>query len=166
MNSLITLLPIIKPIASLFNLDLRLVVAVIITESNGDTNAMKYEPHYKWLYNVEEIAIDLKTSTETIETQQKTSWGLFQLMGAIYHEKIGPYPVTDLLKPEINIYLGCKFLSEKAEKFGPNHLDIYAAYNAGSVRKTPTGKYYNHFNVQRFGRIYNRIQGQFPEQVL
>ena len=59
-----------------------------------------------------------------------------------------------MLIPAIGLKYGCIHLKLKLDKYGPDPLDVYAAYNAGSVRKRSDGKYVNYKNVARFERYY------------
>jgi soluble lytic murein transglycosylase-like protein len=73
-----------------------------------------------------------------------------------------PTRYMDLMKPEINIPLGTKYLRQIIDRYGSGDVnDIYAAYNAGSVRKDAQGRYVNskgnpnvNARVKRFEPIY------------
>ena len=63
---------IISKAAKSHRLDERLVAAVIMAESSGETWATRFEPNYKWLHKPEEFATNTAALvTETIH--QKTA---------------------------------------------------------------------------------------------
>ena len=135
-----------------------MINAVIKTESDWNVDAVRYEPFYKWFYKVDSYAVKLRITLETCKVMQQSSYGLMQVMGAVGMEEGVDNPI-DLLKPEVNILTGCRRLAKIRKKWGDDPLDIYAAYNAGSVRKTSEKKYYvNQSAVTRFKRNYFPIE--------
>jgi soluble lytic murein transglycosylase-like protein len=109
------------------------VKAVISIESNWNPSAYRYEAHLK-----------------------DASWGLMQVLLRTAREVSGnpSLTATDLLKPEINIDIGTKYLTKQYVRYQYNIYDAVAAYNAGSVRKTITGRYENQAHVNRFKIAY------------
>jgi len=148
-----------------------LIAAVIQTESLGNPAAYRYEAHYKYLYHPNRLALELRVPPEFMEFMQKTSYGLCQVMGGVAYElglsKDGDYPIPPvLLQPEMGIKYGCLALkriidSHRHYRVNPNNPDdIYAAYNAGSVRKFADFRYKNYKHVNRFSKLYRDLTGE------
>lgn len=133
------------------------VAACIMTESNGNPYAVRYEPHFKYLLNTRIWAEKLGLSVETEEVCQKTSWGYMQIMGAVARELGFEGHITELLDVQVNLKFGTLKLKQLVWKYG-NILDAIAAYNAGSVRKTPGGHYENQKHVDRFDALLRKIK--------
>lgn len=152
---------IIKSCANEYCLDERVIRAVISIESDWRIYAARYEPGYLWTYEVKRMSEIVGCTTETMKIMQKTSYGLMQVMGAVYLEyadKEGE--VTSplcLVTPALGIRYGCMHLASKANTY-TNPLDLYAAYNAGSVRKVD-GKYVNQRAVSKFEKAYKNLGG-------
>lgn len=156
MNNKEFLLPIIQKYANKFNIELNLLKAIVEVESNWNEFALRFEPRYMWLYEVNITANKVGCTTDTMRYAQCCSWGLMQIMGAVAYELgFDDWP-GKLQIPEINLNYGCKHLISKILKYGPDPYDIYAAYNAGSVRKI-SGEYINRGPVNRFKSIYNKL---------
>lgn len=93
-----------------------------------------------------------------------TSYGLMQLLFRTavalgFPDDRSRY--MELMDPAINIHYGTKLLKQLISRYGFNPKDIYAAYNAGSVRKNEKGEYTNskgntavNVRVNRFYGIY------------
>ena len=128
--------------AILYNLKSEIVYGICKQESTFIQSACRYEPNYKWLYKPDKVKPKLcSVDTETIF--QKTSWGIMQVMGAVYRE----YGDTDWLPVilgdiESQIKYGVKHLASLKKRFTEGN-DYIAAYNAGSPRKLSSGKYIN-----------------------
>ena len=133
-----------------YDIPAELVSAIIKVESSGDTNAIRYEDHYKWLYEPE--AFRGHKATERIA--QKTSWGLMQVMGAVARELgfKGRF-LSELLKPELGIEYGCKQLKRQYKRYD-NWQDAISAYNQGNNRKSDNGDYANQGYVDRVNNLW------------
>lgn len=116
-----------------FELDPFVVAAIIATESAGNRFAMRYEPHYTYLFKVDEIAKNLLCTSKTEEVAQKTSWGLMQIMGAVARERGYRGWLSELTDMVVNLRYGCAHLKGYFEKYG-NLEEAVASYNAGSPR--------------------------------
>jgi len=140
-----------------FGLSKRLIFAVIMTESGGNTNVMRFENGYKWLFRVKDMAkkAGFGCTDKTMEVMQSCSFGLMQVMGANYYINGGQGWCSEMLIPEKGIYYGCKILKSITKKH-KNHADTYAVYNAGSLIKRE-GNYKNQENVNNFLNWYNQI---------
>src|SRR6267154_1467813 len=134
--------------AETFRLDVNLIRAIIQVESNWNTWAVRYEPSYKYLYFPRELANQLRITEITMETLQKMSFGLMQVLGAVAMElglTQNPAMLTD---PAIGIFYGCKKLRQLFDKYA-DESDVISAYNQGSARKTEGGLYQNTVYVDR-----------------
>lgn len=135
-----------------------LLKAVVLVESSGNQWAMRAEPGYPWLFEVNRLSNEIGCNRDTMKVMQSTSWGLMQIMGAVAYEYGFNGWCSELCKPDINLDYGCKHLKAKITKYGPNPADIYAAYNAGSVRKMDNKTYVNQRAVNHFLRIYDNVK--------
>lgn len=137
------------------------IIALIQVESSGIPTLLRYEKKYQWIYPSKDLAIAWKVSIDTAEIMQKTSWGLCQIMGAVAVEHglndLTPYNQPSiLLLPEYGIEFGCRHWNKFKKKYsGP--LEIYACYNAGSLRKKE-GIYENHEAVLKFKRALDGLE--------
>ena len=116
-----------------FNLDSLLVAAIIWHESKGQIYATRFEPNYKWLYDVDKFVNHLN-SKETEIALQSCSFGLMQIMGAVVRELGYTGYLAKIYRPDINIYYGCMYL-DKLRKKWPDMKDHVAAYNGGHPAK-------------------------------
>jgi len=138
-----------------------LLRAIIQAESAGDPWAMRFEPDYRWLWDVRQGA-PFKgdparlpgpqfVSGETELIAQKTSWGLMQVMGAVAREHgyRGRY-LSVLCDPEIGLEYGCRHLRHLHDRFGRQGWEaVAAAFNAGSPRRREDGAWINQSYVDR-----------------
>ncbi|WP_457641443.1 lytic transglycosylase domain-containing protein [Persephonella sp.] len=63
-----------------------IILGIIQTESSFNPLACRFEKNYKWLKNPLKFAKSLGITADTEIVFQKTSWGLMQVMGAVYRE--------------------------------------------------------------------------------
>lgn len=133
------------------------VAACIMTESNANPYAVRYEPHFRYLLHPRVWAEKLNLSVETEEMCQKTSWGYMQIMGAVARELGFDGHIPELLDVHANLKYGTMKLKQLMWKYGNIH-DSIAAYNAGSVRKTPGGLYENQRHVDKFDAWLRKIK--------
>jgi len=125
-------------------LDPKLIAAICYKESSGKQFACRYEPNFKWLYKVEDVAKALHTSVSSVEGLQKTSWGLMQVMGANAYElgfSFDRFP-SELCMAQVGIEYGCRYLARLWKKYGVLE-EVISAYNAGSARRDDEGKFLN-----------------------
>lgn len=123
----------------------KLLTAMVLVESGGEECSIRYEPHYRWLYNPHGV----KPKYSTIETEQqaqKMSWGPLQIMGATARE-IGYRGWLPHLCGPAGVEWGAKYLKRLHDRYG-NWNDAIAAYNAGSPRRVD-GKYVNQGYVDK-----------------
>lgn len=143
--------------AATSGIDAAIIKAVIRTESNWMPFVCRHEPNYKWLFHPENYANMLGQTVDTERTQQSTSWGFMQIMGAVAREHGFMDYMPKLLDPENNIGYGCKHLVSLRHRF-PDGWDFIAAYNAGSPVKVAGGRYANQPYVDKVVNEYNRLK--------
>ena len=134
-----------------FQLDVDLVTAQIMIESNGNPWALNPEPLYRYFWDVKtntpfrhidatEIAFkrppkDFPTLAGDSDQEwwcQQCSWGLMQVMGAVAREQgfSAPY-LTQLCDPAVNLGIGCRHLAKLIKWAKGNIEQALAAYNGG-----------------------------------
>lgn len=126
--------------ANEFELDIKVVSAVITVESGWDNWAVRFEPGWKWHLNVMQWAkrVNVSTATETI--CQQMSWGLMQVMGTVARELGYEKDLPGLCAPATGIQFGCKKLKQNYVRYGCMKKAL-AAYNAGNP-KSKAGQLY------------------------
>jgi hypothetical protein len=173
-KELLKFLPIddIKHVSMMNDTDPALVASIVLVESGGSQGRTRYEPGWKYFYQVEQMAKrlgptrDLKLDIELETRYQATSWGLMQVMGAVARELGMRADLPLLIMPYTNLTYGCKLLSKLKGRW-PNFADQIAAYNAGSPRKNREGtRYENQGYVDKVMGWYSRIHpiiSDFPK---
>lgn len=141
-------------VAKRHNLDPAIVYGICRQESAFNSLAVRHEPAYKWVWKPKEVKPQY-CSLDTERMLQKTSFGLMQVMGAVFREYGFDGWLTEVIvKPELQLDYGCRHLSKKIAKYGQD--GGIAAYNSGSPRFTPDKKYVNQYyvdNVLKFASI-------------
>lgn len=107
----------IKKQSDKYGIDHRVIVAIILQESNFRIWATRYEPNFyrKYLANKEKKDLNGHVPTgitlNTEKVHRSTSWGLMQIMGetARGNDYVGDLPA--LCIPERNIEVGCRFVA-------------------------------------------------------
>ena len=71
----------------------------------------------------------------------KSAYGLMQLLPSVgrtmaKEEGLHHFDANQLLDPNVNIRLGCRYLKQTMDKFGNQPEYVFAAYNAGDARVT------------------------------
>ena len=119
-----------------------LVSAIVMKESSGNPFASRFEPHFRWVWEVETCAKRLPCSHETEMMGLKTSYGLMQIMGSVAREWGFTGWFGELYGIEKNLQYGCKHLKQYLGQY-PKVEDAVSAYNQGSPRRGTDGKYCN-----------------------
>ena len=125
-----------------FGLDPRLVEAIVLTESAGNTDAFRFEPNFYNRY-IKPYKLYLGQNPRRISS----SYGLMQIMLPVAHER--GFPPTDppehLFVPEIGLHYGCKHLRllfDWAKDFAVSEDQqrnaVLASYNGGRGGNRPT----------------------------
>jgi len=139
---------VIQDVADAENVPANILGAIVQTESSGDRFAVRFEPHYKYLFKTKENAQDNRITEATETVMQMTSFGLTQVMGAVARELGLKGPIFQLLEPQVNITYCAKLLKRLAKKYTQKD-DLIAAYNAGSAIKGMDGRYKNQAYVDK-----------------
>jgi hypothetical protein len=158
-------LNLIGPAAERHDLDRDLLAAVVMTESSGRPCAPRYEEPYEWLNNPKGFAKALGITERTEIENQKTSWGLMQIMGGTARDMNFRGLMPELCMPEVGLEYGARYLKNRILRY-PARFDmgdmefIYAAYNAGTPRpnKDPEKRFKNQENVDRFMGYYRDLK--------
>ncbi|MDH5548059.1 MAG: lytic transglycosylase domain-containing protein [Gammaproteobacteria bacterium] len=152
-----------KAYAARYEIPSTIVLGIVRAESSGDIFAMRYEPDYRWLWDVKEGGpikqINLSgafphyphSTWQTEITGQKTSWGPMQVMGAVAREYgfNGYFP--ELCSVDLGILYGCKYLARLRDSFIDLHdwAGVVAAYNAGTPKFNNDGTFANQTYVDK-----------------
>lgn len=134
--------PIVKNIANEVSILPELILAIIMQESGGRIYVSRYEEKYNYLYMPLHYSQALNYAMMTEINQQRTSWGLMQIMGAVAREHGFDDYFPALCIPATNILIGSKFVSNLLGKHGSIEA-VFSAYNAGSPKRDAYGKYLN-----------------------
>lgn len=134
--------------AESFRLDANLMRAFVAVESGWNPWKNRYEPAYQYLVNPSDYAHKLFISLDTETMNQKTSFGLGQLMGGLCRDLGFQSDLLMLCEASINLFYMGKFLRRLSDKYG-DEPDVVSAYNAGSPRKIATGSYVNQTYVDK-----------------
>lgn len=135
-------------------IDENLLLAVCIHESSLNPLAIRYEPHYSYLYHAREFADLNHISSETETALQMCSFGIPQIMGGVVRELGFQGPLTQLISdPALCLKFGAVKLKRFLQQYG-NEMDAVSAYNQGSNRKTDGGMYQNQVYVDA---VYNQL---------
>jgi len=136
----------------------KLLLAIAAVESSFNPFACRYESHYTWLYRPEEYAMLNGITILTEAIMQKTSWGYFQLMGAVLRELGYNHPLHLMATPDTTntqALFACKHLERLTKAYAAKGIKdipvIISGYNAGFGLKEPT-RYWN-----RVKNYYDRI---------
>ena len=138
----------IKTAAEKYEIDPAIIYGVIQQESTGNHVACRFEKNYRWLMKPIKKYAPTNCTKDTEETLQKMSFGLMQMMGAVFRE-LGykDWLSKVLILPELQLDYGCKFLKKKIDKYGL-HAGILS-YNSGSPSKHVDGTYKNQYYLDK-----------------
>ena len=126
-----------------FGVEPAFLAAIAKQESGFEPTAMRYEPNWKYMWDVETNApfrgvLNPATfpapdyvSGQTEWSAQRTSWGLCQVMGSVAREQgyRGKF-LSGLCDPLEGARYGAKVLARLTKKYGELAL-VASAYNAG-----------------------------------
>ena len=120
-----------------------LLTAICKHESALSPEAVRYEPHYKWLHFPREHASRLSISYETECALQSFSYGLPQVMGAVLREYGYQRPLQMvLLDQEVICEIAARHIKSLQTRYS-EEAEVIAAYNAGSAIKMESGMFKN-----------------------
>lgn len=126
-----------------------LILALIEVESNGQPYAVRIHPVYP--YTVPQARRPPACSMDTELYMQRTSWGLMQIMGATARSAGFEGWLPELVEPHVNLEIGVAHIGNLMSRYRNKHgVDgVIAAWNAGSPRKNPDGKFINQAYVDK-----------------
>jgi soluble lytic murein transglycosylase-like protein len=107
-------------IGAAIDLDPELLAALVMTESSGNPNAMRYEPAFEVRYVVPSIDKHRSCGNKQTEIKMRAfSYGLTQIMGLVARENgfDGKF-LTDLLDIDTNLELGGSILRGHIKRLG------------------------------------------------
>ena len=136
----------------------KLIAAIVQTESGGNTNAVRFEPNWKYLLKPKMFADDLMITEQTERVMQSCSFGLMQTMGSVARELGFNDELHKLCEPEIGLKYGCLKLKALAKRYDKRE-DIIAAFNAGSAIKNIDGSYRNADYVIKVLNYFAQLEG-------
>lgn len=126
--------PYIEKWSTKYDCPANIIYGVMKKESGLNHIVVRYENNYKWLYKPGEV----KPATCSFDTEivlQKVSYGLMQVMGAVFREYGFVGWLTELVNDvDRQVQYGVKHLSKKIKKYGLN--GGISAYNAGIPSST------------------------------
>lgn len=150
---------IVSSIAEEYDLDPRLVFAIIMVESSNRSNVARYEAHFRWTTNEAEHAKRIGITEASEHQLQKFSWGLMQTMGGSVRDLGYMGFLPELCVPQVGIRWGCMYLRKLMDRYGNDVERAVAAYNAGSSRKRDDGKYVNQEYVDKVFTHFDKMKG-------
>lgn len=131
----------VRSIGSNCGLNCDIILAIISQESQGNPDAVRFEPRSSLAYSPNVFSKKLLITSETERNHQNTSWGLMQVMGFRARELGYDGYLHKMNDPRLGIEYGCRNLLALKKKYAYEE-DMIAAYNAGSpLRKN--GVYIN-----------------------
>lgn len=158
--------------SELYGVAWEMIASIIQTESSGNQFAYRYEPKFNYLHDLNLLQNAWKCPAETALIMQKSSYGYCQVMGATAID-LGLMKLPDfftwptlLYRTDINLKFACKLINQKAKKYGNDPSDLYASYNAGTVKKSPQGNYENQWAVTKFQKHYRDFIGNTTNQIM
>ena len=137
------LLPFIEPAAKRHGMAPGLLAGLVCQESAGDTWATRPEPLYKWLFGDSPQELNrlklpkLRRLVKLDLYEQRISYGLCQVMGAVAREHGWDGWLTELCRPEIGLEYGARHLAWCVKKAGGDVAVGLLKYNGGGDKSYP-----------------------------
>lgn len=153
MNDFPLLVALIKQECKKRDLDSQLICSIIDSESSFNTYAIRYEPMSMRTLVVPICARLNKITEETEAMSQKFSWGLGQVLGSTARWCGFRDILPSLCDPKTGIHWCCEVFEKLGSPYKETEEKI-AAYNAGSVQRTPEGEIVNQKYVSRVLTFY------------
>lgn len=149
----------VRPYAEEYEIDAGLILAIILTESSGNSWAIRYEPEWRFFNEPAHWASTLKISPETEQHLQMFSWGLMQIMGATARDMGFTKELQKLCAPNLGIEYGCKYLRRQLLRYSGQTISAIAAYNAGSAIRSDVDKtkYVNQVYVDKVMNEWSKL---------
>lgn len=137
-----------------YNISSKFLLALIETESGFNPYAFRYEPNYRWVYPVDPIAKKLNITKESALIMQKCSYGLCQIMGAVFYEFNFIISQAEMYNIDTNIKCACMILGRRKDRYNISNDrpdQLYDVYNSGKIND----KDGNQANIDRFMKNYS-----------
>lgn len=137
------LLPAIESAAQRHGLGACVLAGLVAQESAGDTWATRPEPLYKWLFgddSHERPRLKLPSLRRLVKLdlyEQRISFGLCQVMGAVAREHGWDGWLTELCRPEIGLEYGARHLAWCLKRAGGDLAGGLLKYNGGGDKSYP-----------------------------
>ena len=135
-----------------------LIAAIVSIESDGKACASRYEPHYRYLLNTKTFARKNQISEDTEIIQQKTSWGLMQVMGGVAREHGFNGDLVQLCNPTMGLKYGIEHLTKFIDKYDDVESAV-SAYNQGGDYRDQNGLFKNQVYVDKILERYIYLKG-------
>ncbi len=135
----------------------KLVAALVSVESSGNTKATRYESHYRYILDADQHAKLNGISMDTEIFQQKTSWGLMQIMGGVAREHGFNGPLVDLCDPKTGLYYGVMHLNKFMQKYDTLE-EALSSYNQGGPYTKWDGTFKNQKYVDKIIDRYKYLE--------
>ena len=147
----------IQSFANQYRLDPNLVEAVVIAESNGCTDAFRYEPEFYQRY--------LKDNPEyrgMLPRRVSSSYGLMQVMYSTAREHGFRDLPEVLFQPNVGLQYGCLHLAKVIQQANGNVREALARYNGGgNYQGTQPQKY-----ATRVLTLYRSVEMAHPKDAI
>lgn len=141
-----------------------LLIGLAWKESSFLWWASKFEPHYPYLWDTKgwkptrlesEIHSIGITTPDTELVQQRTSWGVCQVLGAVAREFGFKEPLlSHLLDVTLSATYGARYLAKLLERHKGDEADALSSYNAGAPTEANFAAYVS--PILQMAEIYRR----------
>jgi soluble lytic murein transglycosylase-like protein len=130
-----TYLAIIDAKSKQYVIDSALVKAIIEVESGWDETSFKFEKslYEKYIQKPDSFKVVAPETIDTTLVLLSSSMGLMQILGSTARSIGFNQRLSDLFKPEINIDVGCRYLSMLWKNYYSKYgiKGVISAYNGG-----------------------------------
>lgn len=133
----------VREYAKVFDLNPKIIYAMILVESSGDPFASRFEPGFysQYIKGVSPAKLGGHWPTSRTQTTERydraTSWGLMQVMGQTARELgFKGDALPEFVDPAVGVRYGAKYLRKMLNRFpntdpGMCYREALAAYNGG-----------------------------------
>lgn len=145
----------ISSVAANHGVDDNYLYSLVMVESAGKPWVSRIEYHYPYLVTPKLYSQKLGITESTEVMNQRTSYGLVQIMGGVARELGWQSHLPKIFTPHINLNLGLTLIKKLMKKYDDDMDKVSAAYNWGhaSMDRT-TGKFKNQSYVDKINKIY------------
>ncbi len=146
-----------------FRLDLNLLKAISIRESNKHNFKVRFEPHIAEarLWYPRQWAEKLIISYDTECVLQKLSWGPMQILGSTARWMGYEDDLTKLVCPEFSLLYSAKYMRWLSDRTHGDESRLIASWNGGlGVKKTSGGMWANQRYVDGVYKELLKLRGE------